>query len=125
MHPKITILGCGLSGMITALAFAKHNIPITIIEGRSSKDKDFFKDVRTTALTYSSKIFFQEVVSAPPDVPELPSSLPSISPPILENKVLHSFDQIGVNDETALLKELVSQPSVPTIIVPVHVHGPR
>ncbi|MDP4709020.1 MAG: FAD-dependent monooxygenase [Rickettsiaceae bacterium] len=61
MHPKITILGCGLSGMLTALAFAKHNIPTTIIELRSSKQKDFFKDVRTTALTSSSKKIFEEM----------------------------------------------------------------
>ena len=53
MNPKITILGCGLGGMITALGLAKHNIPTTIIEVRSSKHKDFFKDVRTTALTAS------------------------------------------------------------------------
>ena len=61
MYPKITILGCGLSGMITALAFAKHNIPTIIIESRSSKHKDFFKDVRTTALTSSSKKTFEEI----------------------------------------------------------------
>ena len=61
MHPKITILGCGLSGMITALGFAKHNISVTIIESRSSQDKDFFKDVRTTALTASSKNIFQKM----------------------------------------------------------------
>ena len=61
MYPKITILGCGLSGMLTALAFAKHNIPTIIIESRSSKHKDFFKDVRTTALTSSSKKTFEEI----------------------------------------------------------------
>lgn len=61
MHPNITILGSGLSGMLTALAFAKHNMPTTIIESRSSKHKDFFKDVRTTALTLSSKKFFEDI----------------------------------------------------------------
>ncbi len=61
MHPNITILGSGLSGMLTALAFAKHNMPTTIIESRSSKHKDFFKDVRTTALTLSSKKFFEDM----------------------------------------------------------------
>jgi 2-octaprenyl-6-methoxyphenol hydroxylase len=61
MYPKITILGCGLSGMLTALAFAKHNIPTTIIESRSSKHKDFFKDVRTTSLTSSSKKIFEAI----------------------------------------------------------------
>lgn len=61
MHPKITILGCGLSGMITALAFAQRNIPTTIIEERSTDHKDFFRDIRTTALTASSKEFFQTI----------------------------------------------------------------
>ena len=61
MHPNITILGSGLSGMLTALAFAKYNMPTTIIESRSSKHKDFFKDVRTTALTLSSKKFFEDM----------------------------------------------------------------
>lgn len=58
---NITIAGCGLSGMISALALASHNIPSTIIESKSSEDKDFFSDIRTTALTASTKKFFQEI----------------------------------------------------------------
>ncbi len=61
MYPRITILGCGLSGMITALGFASHNIATTIIEGRSSDHKDFFSDIRTTALTSYSKSFFKNI----------------------------------------------------------------
>ena len=61
MHPKITILGCGLGGMITALGFAKHNISTTIIERRVLSDKDFFEDIRTTALTFSSVEFFKDI----------------------------------------------------------------
>jgi 2-octaprenyl-6-methoxyphenol hydroxylase len=61
MHPKITILGAGFGGMITALGFAARNIPITIIEGRSVEDEDFCKDIRTTALTAASKEFFQSI----------------------------------------------------------------
>lgn len=63
MRPNnnITITGCGLSGMISALALASNNIPSTIIERKSSKDKDFFSDIRTTALTDSSKKFFEEI----------------------------------------------------------------
>jgi 2-octaprenyl-6-methoxyphenol hydroxylase len=61
MHPKITILGCGLSGMITALAFAKANIQTTIIEARSVSDDEFLKDIRTTALTATSKEFFRAI----------------------------------------------------------------
>jgi 2-octaprenyl-6-methoxyphenol hydroxylase len=61
MQPDITIAGCGLSGMISALALAKNNIPSTIIERRSSSDQGFFADVRTTALTSSTKKFFEEI----------------------------------------------------------------
>ena len=44
MHPNnnITIAGCGLSGMISALALASNNIPSTIIEKKSCKDKRHF-----------------------------------------------------------------------------------
>ena len=61
MYPRITILGCGLSGMITALGFASHNIATTIIESRSGDHKDFFNDIRTTALTAYSKRFFDNI----------------------------------------------------------------
>jgi 2-octaprenyl-6-methoxyphenol hydroxylase len=61
MHPRITILGCGLSGMITALGFASHNIATNIIEGSSGDHKDFFNDIRTTALTAYSKKFFDNI----------------------------------------------------------------
>ena len=63
MHPNknITITGCGLSGMISALTLAKNNIPSTIIERKSSKDKDFFSDIRTTALTDSTRKFFEKI----------------------------------------------------------------
>jgi len=61
MHPKIDILGCGLGGMITALALANNNIKTTIIEGRCTAHKDFFKDIRTTALTSSSRKFFEDI----------------------------------------------------------------
>ncbi|PCJ25487.1 MAG: 2-octaprenyl-6-methoxyphenyl hydroxylase [Rickettsiales bacterium] len=59
--PKITILGLGLGGMITALSLAKHNISTHIIEGRAAGGDGFFHDVRTTALTDSSKQFFQQI----------------------------------------------------------------
>lgn len=58
---NIVILGCGLSGMITALSFAKLKIPITIIESKSTSDKDFFSDIRTTAITGSSRKFLDEI----------------------------------------------------------------
>ncbi|MDC0864666.1 FAD-dependent monooxygenase [Rickettsiaceae bacterium] len=60
-NKKVIIAGCGLSGMITALAFAKCNIPSVIIEHRFASEKDFFSDIRTTALTAHSKNFFENV----------------------------------------------------------------
>ncbi len=105
MHPRITVIGCGLSGMITALSFAARGINSTIIErqhirplsklatarqvqeaygaqNRSvlnvredsstgatqqlSAEVEFpkgsiFNDIRTTALTESSKKFFEKL----------------------------------------------------------------
>jgi 2-octaprenyl-6-methoxyphenol hydroxylase len=61
MLPNITIAGCGLTGMLSALALATKNIPTTILERRSSQEKTFFDDVRTTALTASSRKFFEEI----------------------------------------------------------------
>lgn len=58
---NIVILGCGLSGMITALALAKHKIQSHIIEAKSATDPDFFDDIRTTALNSSSTDFFQKI----------------------------------------------------------------
>ena len=55
----IQIIGCGLTGMIMALALAHHGIPSTILE-RSKSDK-FPEDVRTTALTSQTKQFLTSV----------------------------------------------------------------
>lgn len=57
----ITILGCGLSGMITSLAFSAKGIKTTIIEARNTQEPFFFNDIRTTALTAFSKKIFQEI----------------------------------------------------------------
>ncbi|MCP5369283.1 MAG: FAD-dependent monooxygenase [Rickettsiaceae bacterium] len=57
---KIVIAGCGLSGMITALALANYNIPVTILEKRSIHDPQFCSDPRTTALNAGSKEFFSK-----------------------------------------------------------------
>lgn len=58
---KILILGCGLSGMITALALASYGVPSVIVESRSATSESFFKDSRTTALTATSKNFFEKI----------------------------------------------------------------
>ncbi len=55
------ILGCGLSGMLTALAFAKKGIETTIFESKSVKGHHFFNDIRTIALTPSSKNFLSSI----------------------------------------------------------------
>ena len=61
MNPRITIIGCGLSGMITALCLAARDINSTIIERQNIDDQSFFNDIRTTALTESSKKFFEDI----------------------------------------------------------------
>lgn len=59
--PRIVIAGCGLAGMITALALANSNIAVTILEKRSIADPKFSADPRTTALNASSKEFFDKI----------------------------------------------------------------
>ena len=58
---NIVILGCGLSGMLTALSFAKKGIETTIFESKSVKSPEFFKDIRTTALTPHAKNFLSSI----------------------------------------------------------------
>ena len=57
---KIVIAGCGLGGMITALALANINIAVTILEKRSIDDPKFSADPRTTALNAGSKEFLSK-----------------------------------------------------------------
>ena len=52
MNQKIAIIGAGLSGLITAIAFAKNNIPVKILE--KSRDQEYSKDPRTTSLNFRS-----------------------------------------------------------------------
>ena len=60
-NKHIIIVGCGLSGMITALSFAAYNIPVTIVESQEVNSESFFNDIRTTAITASSKKFFKKI----------------------------------------------------------------
>jgi 2-octaprenyl-6-methoxyphenol hydroxylase len=55
----IAILGCGMTGMITALSFAAQNIPTKIIEYH--KGEKFPPDVRTTTFTKLAKDFLEKV----------------------------------------------------------------
>lgn len=59
---NILILGCGFSGMLTALAFARKGIKTTIIESKSTDSDSFFHDIRTTALTDASKNFLKDLL---------------------------------------------------------------
>ncbi len=61
MKNKIIIAGCGLSGMITALSLAHYGLESIIIEKKNTNNDDFFNDVRTTALTSTTKNFFKEI----------------------------------------------------------------
>ena len=49
---KIIVIGAGLSGLITAIAFSRNNIPVTIFE--KSKNHQESKDPRTTSLNFRS-----------------------------------------------------------------------
>lgn len=61
MERDIIILGCGISGMLTALGLAKNNINSTIIEKKSIKDLTNPDDPRTTALNDSSKHYMEKI----------------------------------------------------------------
>jgi 2-octaprenyl-6-methoxyphenol hydroxylase len=61
---NITIVGCGLSGMISALAFASRGIKSTIIEKQAvlnAVSQSFSGDTRTVALTDATRKFFKEI----------------------------------------------------------------
>ena len=58
MSQKIVIIGAGLSGLITAIAFAHHNIPVTIFE--RSKNHGLTIDPRTTSLNFQSIAIFKK-----------------------------------------------------------------
>jgi 2-octaprenyl-6-methoxyphenol hydroxylase len=58
---KVVILGCGFSGMLTALSLAKIGVKITIIEAKSIEDENFYNDIRTTALTPASEKFLRHL----------------------------------------------------------------
>ncbi len=58
---RITIVGCGLSGMLTALKFASFGIQTIIIERKNINSEEFLNDIRTTALTDSSKSFLEDI----------------------------------------------------------------
>ncbi len=58
---EIIILGCGLTGMLTALSFAIRNIKVTILEYQSISHNNFCNDIRTIALTPASSEFLKSI----------------------------------------------------------------
>jgi 2-octaprenyl-6-methoxyphenol hydroxylase len=58
---NIIILGCGISGMLTALSLARESIETNIIEIKNEKQLIDPCDPRTTALNQSSIDFFSEI----------------------------------------------------------------
>jgi 2-octaprenyl-6-methoxyphenol hydroxylase len=61
MENKIIIFGCGISGMLTALALAKESIESIIIDIKSDEQLEHPDDPRTTALNSSSLDFMSEI----------------------------------------------------------------
>ncbi|MDX1924360.1 MAG: FAD-dependent monooxygenase [Rickettsiaceae bacterium] len=57
----IVILGCGISGALTALTLAQNNIRCKVIEIKSENSLLESDDPRTTALNASSKNFFEQI----------------------------------------------------------------
>ena len=55
---KISIIGCGITGMITALSFANKGVKTSIYE--KVKSEKFPPDVRTTTFTKAAKEFLEE-----------------------------------------------------------------
>lgn len=116
------ILGCGLSGMLTALAFAKKNIETTIFESKSVKSPGFFNDIRTTALTPYSKDFLssigvwqelEEFVSHMKDVYVVDNKAPEI----LELKNDSSLGYVAQNNDfkKILLSKVIDNPLITLI----------
>lgn len=112
MNHKIVIAGCGLSGMISALNFAAYNIPVIIIENNNVNDLQQFSDIRTTAFTYSSKKFFQDI-KIWEEIETIAGSIDDIY--VVDNKasemihfspiILNFKDKMGYLVENSKLKE--------------------
>ena len=58
---KILILGCGPSGMITALVLSHYGIKSTILEKAKLSHNHFARDIRNYALTKFSQNFLQQI----------------------------------------------------------------
>ncbi len=125
MKKQIAILGCGLSGMLTALAFANKNIKTTIIEHQSISASNFCTDIRTTALTPASAKFLENI-NIWSEIENIASKMSEVY--VVDNKapeMLH-FSNIKKNDplgyiiknhefKEILLKKINSHPLIEVI----------
>ncbi|WP_425363143.1 2-octaprenyl-6-methoxyphenyl hydroxylase [Candidatus Tisiphia endosymbiont of Hybos culiciformis] len=91
MKKEIVILGCGLSGMLTALSFAEKNIQTTILERQSINSSSFCADIRAIALTPASSRFL-EVINVWSEIEQVASKMLEIY--VVDNKapeMLHLY----------------------------------
>jgi 2-octaprenyl-6-methoxyphenol hydroxylase len=113
------ILGCGLSGMLTSLAFAKNGIKTTIFESKSVKSPGFFNDIRTTALTPYSKDFLSSI-DIRQELEEFVSHMKDVyvvdnkAPEILELKNDSSLGYVVQNNDfkKILLSKIINNPLI-------------
>lgn len=113
------IVGCGLSGMLTALAFAKKGIETTIFESKSVKSLGFFNDIRTTAVTPYSKDFLSSI-DIRQELEEFVSHMKDVyvvdnkAPEILELKNDSSLGYVVQNNDfkKILLSKIINNPLI-------------
>lgn len=113
------IVGCGLSGMLTAIAFAKKGIETTIFESKSVKSLGFFNDIRTTALTPYSKDFLSSI-DIRQELEEFVSHMKDVyvvdnkAPEILELKNDSSLGYVVQNNDfkKILLSKIINNPLI-------------
>ncbi|MDX2050515.1 MAG: FAD-dependent monooxygenase [Rickettsiaceae bacterium] len=58
---SIVIFGCGISGMLTAIALSRAGIKSHVVEKKSLEELTYDQDIRTTALNQFSRNFFEKI----------------------------------------------------------------
>jgi len=106
------ILGCGLSGMLTALSFAQKGIETTIFESKEVASLEFFKDIRTTALTPSSKNFLSSL-DVWKDLEESAAGMQNVY--VVDNKAAEILEL--QNDDDSLLGYVVKNSDFKKILL--------
>ena len=96
---SVVILGCGFSGMLTALAFAKVKINTTIIEYQEVNNHRFCDDVRTTALTPDS-VEFLDSINVWSEIKDYTSKMLEVY--VVDNKAPEMLCLSNIQENTAL-----------------------